>query len=147
MVITGFKTVQDIKDTLDAMDRKWWIWCTGRKPQEETWILQWKTQQTYIHYCDKFSWWDSRREVDKFSNNDEIINFKDAIKEMLNWKKQKEIKLVLTYETIIRRSDWVEFKKDTIDWKTIEEVKKLIWEHRAIANKLQGLLKFHSNHF
>ena len=66
---------------------------------------------------------------------------------MLNWKKQKEIKLVLTYETIIRRSDWVEFKKDTIGWKSIEEVKKQIWEHRAIANKMQGLLKFHSNHF
>lgn len=147
MVITGFKTVQDIKDTLDAMDKKWWIWCTGRKPHEETSILQWRTQQTYIHYCDRFSWWDSRWEVDRFSNNDEIIDFKDAIKEMLNWKKQKEIKPVLTYETIIRRSDWIKFYKDTIDWETIEQIKKRISTYRTEANKLQGLLKFHSNHF
>lgn len=60
---------------------------------------------------------------------------------------EKSFKIQLTYETIIRRSDWIEFKKDTINWETIEEVKKQISELRTKANKLQGLLKFHSNHF
>ena len=61
--------------------------------------------------------------------------------------KSKVIKQTLTYETIIRRSDWIEFKKDTIDWETIEQIKKRISIYRTEENKLQWLLKFHSNHF
>ncbi len=74
----------------------------------------------------------------------DIVKYKDWMKTKTN---VKESKPVITYETIIRRSDWIEFYKDTIDWETVEQIKKRISTYRTEANKLQWLLKFHSNHF
>jgi hypothetical protein len=49
-----------------------------------------------------------------------------------------------TYEYMVKRSDGVMFKKDSIDWKSIEEIKNEISKLRSRANTLQGQINYHN---
>ena len=161
MIITWFKTKQDVWDTLKAMEEKWWLWVSGQNP---IWYSEWKK------YFDEYqkNWWFALLYKDRFEYADcdfywkrywDKINFKDAIKELTGKKIKVKAKISedgevtitrnksLSYETQYLRSDWILFTKDAIDWKNIEDLKQEMNNHISEANKIRGLLKAHKNKF
>jgi len=50
-----------------------------------------------------------------------------------------------TYSKQYVRQDWVVFTKDTIDWKSIDEIKKSIQSHKEEIAKAQSMLNSHKN--
>ena len=146
MIITWFKTKQDVCDTLKAMEKKGWVWIYWQKPTLSSgWEGYFEKYQENggfaILYQDKFQYahcdfyW--KRHWDK-------INFKDAIKELTGKSHNPK---TLTYEIQYVRSDGVVFAKDTIDCRPIEELKEEMNKSIANANRIRWLLKAHSNKF
>lgn len=74
--IAGFKTEQDVRLTLEAMEKKWWKWLSWKKPLEFNWWknLSWNYSNLSISYEYSF-WWSNYPKED-------TINFRDAIREL-----------------------------------------------------------------
>ena len=146
MIITWFKTKQDVWDTLKAMEKNWWVW-------KNWWELptEWKSWERNFDKYNQEEWWfylDYQNDfwycsVNYNAKDYPKIDFKDAIKE-LTWK---WISKTLTYETQYLRSDWTLFTIDSIDWKSIEDLKQEMKEAMWTVNKIRGLLKAHKNKF
>lgn len=75
--ITGFQTEQDVRLTLEAMEKKWWKWVGWQKPTEWDW---WRHRSgdyghLVLNYNDNF--WQSPLDFDR-----DNINFREAIDEL-----------------------------------------------------------------
>lgn len=75
--ITGFQTEQDVRLTLEAMEKKWWKWVGWQKPTEWDW---WRHRSgdyghLVLNYNDNF--WQSPLDFDE-----DNINFREAIDEL-----------------------------------------------------------------
>ena len=88
-------------------------------------------------------WCDFYYEMSTFSDWTKLITLEEW-DSIVNWTKQNKN---LTYETQYLRSDWTLFTKDTIDWKSIEDLKQEMKEAMWTVNKIRGLLKAHKNKF
>lgn len=102
--------------------------------------------------CADFYWRDWSRDWNGYDFYTSFSSFKNSptlitLEEwdsIVNWTSQKK---TLTYETQYLRSDWTLFTKDSIDWKSIEDLKQEMKVAMWTVNKIRGLLKAHKNKF
>ena len=87
-------------------------------------------------------WVDYHYEMGYFNDQTKLITLEEW-DSIVNWTQNKN----LTYETQYLRSDWTLFTKDSIDWKSIEDLKQEMKEAMWTVNKIRGLLKAHKNKF
>lgn len=68
--ITGFKTVEDVKETLKKLEAKWFVWSGGDLPTKFNWWENdfWRFQEQwwfYLKYCNEFIYgrlcWDEKK--------------------------------------------------------------------------------------
>lgn len=102
------------------------------------------------------SWTDYHRYLWLFQNNpteitldqrEEAVKVSNLTEELVvaYEMKKKSTRAYYTYTTKYTRSDWVEFTKEEIDGRKVEDIEQEIKEKRKEAKRLQGLLKSHSN--
>ena len=87
-------------------------------------------------------WVNYHYEMGYFNDQTKLITLEEW-DSIVNWTQNKN----LTYETQYLRSDWTLFTKDSIDWKSIEDLKQEMKEAMWTVNKIRGLLKAHKNKF
>lgn len=100
----------------------------------------------YWYDCsDGYNWYDYLSKIEDFDNPVTLITLKEW-DSIVNWT-AKTVSKKLTYETQYLRSDWTLFTRDSIDWKSIEDLKQEMKEAMWTVNKIRGLLKAHKNKF
>lgn len=110
--------------------------------------VSWFPRELHCQYYTKdgsegYNWFDFSNDRGRFINNPALITLEEW-DSIVNWTKQNKN---LTYETQYLRSDWTLFTKDSIDWKSIEDLKQEMKEAMWTVNKIRGLLKAHKNKF
>lgn len=156
-LVTWFKTPQDVERYLQAAEKKWWVlnWWTYKPTEWNGWKSFFEKYQEKWWFC--IIYWDniefSPPVFHCFFHKDyylkkypsaEYISFEDAIRE-LEGKPNKEKTTRHTYTTQHIREDWIVFTRDTINGKTIQELKDEEQACYKRAREIRGLLTSHAN--
>lgn len=128
------------KEYIDWLNEKYWSERLGKFDNSYYW---------YDGSCYD-GWVDRQKDLEKFENNPTEITLdqrEEAVKgenlRVINADKSQ--RKHYTYTVKYTRSDGVEFTKEEIDGRKVEDIEQEIKEKRKEAKRLQGLLKSHSN--
>lgn len=113
------------------------------------WRLEWRDKNAYYGFIDDHIVIESYKK-DLKRHLAEVITLEEW-NEIVNREPKKEkiknVKAKLTYETIYKRSDGVEFKKGYIGGESIETLQERRKNHLSEANKITGKLKEYNRLF